>query len=88
MWRAAAFPVWSFTRRILSILQLEGGVHLMFNERERATLLAALLFWREEITDNGNTSAGPYLKSVGREGATPLAVDEIQRLARRIRRWH
>jgi hypothetical protein len=74
--------------RILSILQLERGIQLMFNERERATLLAALLFWREEIADNGNTSARPYLKSVGREGTTPLTVDEIQGLARRIRRWH
>lgn len=57
----------------------------MFNERELATMLAALLFWREEIASNNNRSALPYLKSVGRSQVEPLSVDEIKRLARRLR---
>lgn len=58
----------------------------MSNERELATLLAALLFWREEIASNDNRSAGPYLKSVGRSEVEPLSVTEINRLARLLRR--
>ena len=60
----------------------------MLDERELATLLAALLSWREEITSNGNRSAAPYLKSVGMAGIEPLSVAEIGQLSRRVRRWN
>ncbi len=36
----------------------------MFDTRELATILAALLFWSEEISPNENDTARHYLKSV------------------------
>ena len=58
----------------------------MFDERELATILAALLFWSEEISPNGADVAGPYLKSVKMPGIEPLSVREINRLSARLRR--
>lgn len=60
----------------------------MFDQRELATILAALLFWSEEISPNGNDTASPYLKSVKMTGIEPLTVREIRRLSARLRRSH
>lgn len=60
----------------------------MFDTRELATLLAALLFWREEISSSGNDTACHYLRSVGMTGIMPLNVREIRILAARLRRSH
>jgi|GEM_PF-3351989 len=60
----------------------------MFNTRELATLLAALQFWREEITPHGPEIAEPYLVAIGMPGVAPLRPAEIERLARRLRTLH
>lgn len=57
----------------------------MFNTRELATILGALLFWREEITLNSPDSAQCYLKSAKMEGVEPLTSAEIKTLSRRLR---
>lgn len=60
----------------------------MFDTRELATILAALLFWSEEIAPSQNDTARHYLKSVKMPDIEPLNVKEIQRLAARLRRLH
>ena len=60
----------------------------MLDTRELATILAALLFWSEEISPSGNNTARHYLKSVKITGVEPLIVPEIQRLSARLRRSH
>ncbi|MDB5339856.1 MAG: hypothetical protein JWN70_5475 [Planctomycetaceae bacterium] len=60
----------------------------MFDTRGIATILAALLFWSEEISPSGNDTARHYLKSVKMAGIEPLTVLEIQRLSTRLRRSH
>lgn len=60
----------------------------MLDTRELATILAALLFWSEEISPSGNDTARHYLKSVKMVGIEPLSVREIQRLSARLRRSH
>ena len=60
----------------------------MLDTRELATILAALLFWSEEITPSGNDTAKHYLKSVGMAGIEPLTLIEIKRLCTRLRRSH
>ncbi len=56
----------------------------MLDTRELATILAALLFWREEITPSGNDTARHYLKSVRMAGIEPLNAIEIKRLSTRL----
>lgn len=58
----------------------------MIDTRELATILAALLFWSEEITPSGNDTARHYLKSVRMAGIEPLTLVEIKRLCTRLRR--
>ncbi len=60
----------------------------MFDTRELATILAALLFWSEEIAPSGNNIARHYLKSVGMTGVEPLTLVEIKKLRIRLRRLH
>jgi hypothetical protein len=57
----------------------------MISLREAATMLAALFFWRDEITSHGDVAAKPYLESVGMHGIQPLSVEEIEQLSARIR---
>lgn len=58
----------------------------MLDTRELATVLAALLFWSEEITPSGNDTARHYLKSVRMAGIEPLTLVEIKQLCTRLRR--
>jgi hypothetical protein len=58
----------------------------MFDTRELATILVALLFWSEEISSSGNDTARHYLKSVKMTGIEPLNVGEIRGLSARLRR--
>lgn len=60
----------------------------MFYTRELATILAALLFWSEEISPSRNDTARHYLKSVKMTGIEPLTVREIRRVSARLRRSH
>lgn len=58
----------------------------MLNLRETATILAALLYWREEITPHGRSIARPYLQQFGLEAVMPLSDAAIRRLCRRLQR--
>lgn len=58
----------------------------MLTVRELATTLAALAFWRDEITQSGDFSARPYLKLVGMSGVKPLTADELEQLSAKLRR--
>ncbi|MES2793340.1 MAG: hypothetical protein V4719_27260 [Planctomycetota bacterium] len=60
----------------------------MLDTRELATVLAALLFWREEICPSPHETARPYLKLVGMAGIDPLNSGEIKRLSARLRRLY
>jgi len=57
----------------------------MITLRELATLLAALAFWKDEITQSGDFSARSYLKTVGMSGVPPLTATEIDQLSARLR---
>lgn len=57
----------------------------MFTTREMATLLAALQFWRDEITQSSGFAARPYLKLVGMQEVRPLEAMEINHLAAKLR---
>jgi hypothetical protein len=57
----------------------------MITLRELATLLAALAFWKDEITQSGDYSARPYLKTVGMDGVQPLNATEIDQLSVKLR---
>ena len=57
----------------------------MITLRELATLLAALSYWKDEITQSGNVSAMPYLHTVGMSGIQPLTTDEIGQLSIKLR---
>ena len=56
----------------------------MFQPREVATLLAALLFWREENAPHGSDVARPYLAHFGLSEIEPLSVQEIEALYPRL----
>lgn len=60
-------------------------MHPLITLRELATTLAALTFWRDEITQSGNRSARPYMKEVGMSGIEPLHANEIERLSAKLR---
>ena len=57
----------------------------MITLRELATLLAALAYWKDEITQSGDFFARPYLKTVGMGGVQPLNANEIDQLAAKLR---
>lgn len=50
--------------------------------RERATILAALRFWREEMLPNGEDVIWPYFEEPGDD---PLTEPELELLCRRLR---
>ena len=57
----------------------------MFTTREPATLLAALLFWREEMCPHGREIMRPYFASLELEHVEPLSADDLERLSERLR---
>lgn len=57
----------------------------MITLRELATLLAALAYWKDEITQSGDFSARPYLKAVGMDSVQPLNATEIDQLLAKLR---
>lgn len=58
----------------------------MLTQRELATTLAALTFWKDEIIQSGDFSARPYLKLIGMPNAQPLTAAEIDQLSGKLRR--
>ena len=59
---------------------------MTLDEREVATVLAALLYWREENVPHGREIQRPYLEAVGKGHVEPLSEAEIHRLSERLRR--
>ncbi len=57
----------------------------MYTKRETATILAALLYWREELSPHGPKIMRPYFKAVGLPRVRPLSADEIIKLSARLR---
>jgi hypothetical protein len=57
----------------------------MYTKREMATILAALLYWREELAPHGAKIMRPYFKAVGLPRTRPLSVDEIIKLSKQLR---
>jgi hypothetical protein len=57
----------------------------VLSKREAATILASLLYWREEMCPHGPAIMRPYLKAVGFPRAKPLSSDEIVSLSKRLR---
>jgi hypothetical protein len=57
----------------------------MSSQRETATILAALHYWREEMCPHGPSIMRPYFKAVGLPRAKPLSADEIVALSKRLR---
>jgi len=58
----------------------------MFNQRETATILGALLYWREEMALQKPAIQQPYFKAVGLPKTRPLSSDAIAKLSRRLRK--
>ena len=56
----------------------------MFQPREVATLLAALLFWREENAPHGPNVTRPYLDHFGLADVDPLSIEEIESFCQRL----
>lgn len=48
--------------------------------RELATLAAALLYWREEMTSHGRWIMLPYMREIGAGKTLPLNRRELARL--------
>ena len=61
---------------------------MTFDERELATVLAALLYWREGNVPHGREIQRPYLEAVGMVHSDPLTDDELEQLSERLRREH
>lgn len=57
----------------------------MPSERELATILAALLFWQEEMCPHGRDVMRPYFDDLELGHFEPLTSDEITELSRRLR---
>jgi hypothetical protein len=57
----------------------------MLTSREAATILAALLYWREEMCPHGPAIMRPYFKHFQLNRIKPLTVDEIEQLCLRLR---
>jgi hypothetical protein len=60
-------------------------MRLHFTARELATLLAALLYWKEELCPHGPDIMRPYLACLELAHLEPLAAGEIDRLSARLR---
>ena len=59
---------------------------MTLDEREPATVLAALLDWREENVPHGPEIQRPYLEEVELGHAEPPSDAESHRLSERLRR--
>ena len=57
----------------------------MLTVRETATIVAALIYWREEMCPHGRAIMGPYFLTAGCDQFTPLNRTEIARLSARLK---
>ena len=58
----------------------------MFTRRERTTILAALVYWREEMAHQKPSIQRPYFKAAGKPNMRPLSATAIAQLAARLRK--
>lgn len=63
--------------------QKEASLNL--SDRELATILAALLFWREEMCPHDPAVMRPYFEAIGRPDIEPLSADDVVALSERLR---
>ena len=52
--------------------------------RELATILAALLYWQEEMCPHGKRIMRPYFQTLKLERFEPLTTEEVRGLMRRL----
>ena len=57
----------------------------MLTAQETATVLAALLYWREEMCPHGRAIMRPYFAHFKLARKTPLNAQEIEQLCERLR---
>ncbi len=57
----------------------------MITPREVATILAALLFWQEEILPHDSLVMRPYFETLGLGSYDPLLAAELEDLSTRLR---
>jgi hypothetical protein len=57
----------------------------MLSPREAATLMAALLFWQEEMCPHDPAVMRPYFETLGLHDVEPLSLTEITQLSQRLR---
>jgi hypothetical protein len=57
----------------------------MLTDRQLATLLSALLYWREEMSGQQLEIQRPYFECQGLERFAPLTVNEVLELAQLFR---
>lgn len=57
----------------------------MLTDRQLATLLCALLYWREEMSGQELEIQQPYFACQGLEHFAPLTAPEVQELAQLLR---
>ena len=57
----------------------------MLTARETATVLAALLYWREEMCPHDRAIMRPYFAHFGLSRKKPLDAQEIEKLCDRLR---
>lgn len=57
----------------------------MLNKREIATVLAALLYWKEEMCPHDPDVMRPYFEDLELAEFEPLSTDEIDLLMQRLR---
>ena len=55
------------------------------SSRELATLLAALLYWQEEMCPHGREIMRPYFETLELQQFEPLSAEEIREVSRRLR---
>lgn len=56
------------------------------SSREICTLLAALLYWEEEMLPHGRRIIRPYFRQIGQPRAKSLNRIELRRLRQRLRK--
>ena len=59
----------------------------MITPREAATILAALLFWRDEMCPHDRSVMKPYFEDLALGEQEPLSGTEIDDLSQRLRNW-
>jgi hypothetical protein len=57
----------------------------MLTTREAATILAALLYWQEEMSPHAPVVMRPYFETLGLADFDPLSASEIDEISAKLR---